>query len=172
MICHVWPFSSLQQFAECMCTRKTAAADDVQESLQFILLSMGYGLEYAWCIHGRDMVPQNQHWKPVSDAHAIYDEPPEEMPEFVFIPCGHQYSDWNATCWFVANTYIMLFWCRPANWWFQGCTLDKQHCFRVVCKELELTFTSKSATMCGCTAKPTSFTLPTQKDLVSLPLWW
>lgn len=44
------------------------------------------------------MVPQNQHWKPVSDAHAIYDEPPEEMPEFVFIPCGHQYSDWNATC--------------------------------------------------------------------------
>ena len=33
--------ASLQQFAECMCTRKTAAADDVQESLQFILLTAG-----------------------------------------------------------------------------------------------------------------------------------
>ena len=43
----------------------------------------------------REVVPENQFWKPVCDGHMLFDEPPEEMPAFIYIPCGFQYSDWT-----------------------------------------------------------------------------
>ena len=70
---------------------------------------MMYGVEFAWCWHGKDVIPENQFWKPMRDM-PVFAEPPKEMPCFVYIPMTQTYSGWTEICRFVAKRHVVLIW--------------------------------------------------------------
>ena len=80
--------------------------------VNFRVNSRMYGLEFAWCWHGKDVIPENQFWKPLGDKQPVFAEPPppKEMPCFVYIPMTQTYSGWTEICRFVAKRHVVLIW--------------------------------------------------------------
>lgn len=172
MICHVWlvlHFSSLQS----ACPRKTAAADYHQVSLRFVLRTAGcMVLSTLGVSMGGMLFRRINSGSPCAMAiHFLMSHLKRCLPSYIFHAVSNTVTGLKSIdLW---QTHL-LFWCRSANWWFQGYTLDKQRCFRVVCKEQGLTFNflCRIWIASGCTEKQWSFTRMDCQSRIRLFVWY